>query len=101
MEGGGEIKVPLTSMPQRQKLKLKAQIQQSKYTRNAAETQLQTKISRSLQRHTRERTLVCIETLRSDINEVGEYEVTATSELHAQAERAKKQKREDQAVSSG
>ena len=101
MEGGGEIKVPLTSMPQRQKLKPKAQIQQSKYTRNAAETKLQTKISRSLQRHTRERTLVCIKILRSDINEVGEYEVTATSELHAQAERAKKQKRKDQAVSSG
>ena len=39
--------------------------------------------------------MVCIETLRSDINEVGEYEVTATSELHAQAERAKMYKREE------
>ena len=33
------------------------------------------------------------EVARSDTNEVGEYEVTVTSELHAQAERTKKQKR--------
>ena len=36
-----------------------------------------------------------------DTNEVGEYEVTVTSKLHAQAERTKKQKREDKAASSG
>ena len=34
------------------------------------------------------------EVARSDTNEVGEYEVTVTSELHAQAERTKKQNRE-------
>ena len=38
---------------------------------------------------------------QSDTNEVGEYEVTATSELHAEAERTKKQKREEKAASSG
>ena len=32
---------------------------------------------------------------------MGEHEVTATSELHAQAEGTKKQKREEQAASSG
>ena len=35
---------------------------------------------------------------RSDTNEVGEYGVTVTSELHAQAERRKVQKREEKAV---
>ena len=37
--------------------------------------------------------MVCIKPQRSDTNEVDEYELTVTSELHAQAERAKKQKR--------
>ena len=32
---------------------------------------------------------------------MGEHEVTATSELYAQAEGTKKQKREEQAASSG
>ena len=45
--------------------------------------------------------MVCIKIPRRDTNEVGEYEVTVTSELHAQAERTKKQKREDKAASSG
>ena len=35
---------------------------------------------------------------RSYTNEVGEYGVTVTSELHAQAERRKVQKREEKAV---
>ena len=34
--------------------------------------------------------MVCITIPRSDTNEVGEYEVTVTSELHAQGERTKK-----------
>ena len=38
---------------------------------------------------------------RSDTNEVGEYEVSVTAELHTPAERTKKQKREDKAASSG
>ena len=38
---------------------------------------------------------------RSDTNEVDEYEVTVTSEIHAQAERTKKLKREEKAASSG
>ena len=38
---------------------------------------------------------------RGDINGVGEDEVTVTSGLHAQAERTKKQKREEKAASSG
>ena len=38
---------------------------------------------------------------RSDTTEVGEYKVTATSELHAQAERTKNQKREEKGASSG
>ena len=45
--------------------------------------------------------MVCIKIPRRDTNEVGEYEVTVTSELHAQAERTKKQKREEKAASSG
>ena len=32
---------------------------------------------------------------RSDTNEVGEYEVSVTAELHGQAERTKKEKREE------
>ena len=44
----------------------------------------------------------CTKMPRSDTNEeVGEYEVTVTSELHAQADRAKKQKREEKAASIG
>ena len=38
---------------------------------------------------------------RSDTNEVDEYEVTVTSEIHAQAERTKKLEREEKAASSG
>ena len=39
---------------------------------------------------------------RSDTTEVGEYKVTVTtSELHAQAERTKNQKREERGASSG
>ena len=38
---------------------------------------------------------------RCDLNGVGEYEVTVTSERHAQAERTKKQKREEKATSWG
>ena len=38
--------------------------------------------------------LVCVKILRNDTNEVGECEVTVTSELHAHAERTEKQKRE-------
>ena len=45
--------------------------------------------------------MVCIKIPQSDTNAVGEYEVTVTSELHAEAERTKKPKREDKAVSSG
>ena len=41
----------------------------------------------------KERTLVCIKIPRSDTNERGEYQVTVTSELHAQAERTNKQER--------
>ena len=60
-----------------------------------------------------ERTLVCMTIPRSDANEVGfkiprsdtnkvdEFKATVTSELHAQAERTKKQKREEKATSSG
>ena len=36
-----------------------------------------------------------------DTNGVGEYEVTVSFERHAQAERAKKQKREEKAISWG
>ena len=45
--------------------------------------------------------MVCVKIPRSDTNEVGEYGVTVTSELHAQAERTKKQKREEKVASSG
>ena len=45
--------------------------------------------------------MVCVKVPRSDTNEVGEYGVTVTSELHAQAERTKKQKREEKVASSG
>ena len=38
---------------------------------------------------------------RSDTNEVDEYEVTVTSEIHAQAERTKKLQREEKAASRG
>ena len=38
--------------------------------------------------------MVCVNIPRSDTNEVGEYGVTVTSELHAQAERRKVQKEE-------
>ena len=38
---------------------------------------------------------------RCDTNGVGEYEGTVTSERHAQAERAKKQEREEKATSWG
>ena len=53
-----------------------------------------------------ERTLLCmaryfIKIPRSDTNEVGEYEVTVTSELHTQAKRTKKHKREEKAASKG
>ena len=53
----------------------------------------------ALQRE-RERWFV-IKIQRSDTNEVGEYEVTVTSKLHAQAERTKKQNREEEPASSG
>ena len=49
----------------------------------------------------RERLLVCVKTPRSDTNEVDEYEAIVTSELHAQADRAKKLTREEKAASSG
>ena len=45
-----------------------------------------------------ERSLVCIKIPRSDTNEVGELEVTVTSELHA---RTKKQEREEKPATSG
>ena len=53
-----------------------------------------------------ERTLLCmaryfIKIPRSDTNEVGEFEVTVTSELHARAERTKKQKTEQKDASIG
>ena len=51
--------------------------------------------------HGCESTLACIKIPRSSTNEVGEYEMIVTSELHAQAERAKTQKREEKAASSG
>ena len=38
--------------------------------------------------------LAVLKILRSDTNEVGEYEVTVTSELHEQAKNQKKQKRD-------
>ena len=38
-------------------------------------------------------TLVCIRIPRSDTNEVGEYDVTVTSELHAQADRTREKGR--------
>ena len=38
---------------------------------------------------------------RSDTKQVGEYEVTVTSKLHAQAGRTKKQNREEEPASSG
>ena len=49
----------------------------------------------------RERLLVCVKTPRSHTNEVDEYEAIVTSELHAQADRAKKLTREEKAASSG
>ena len=49
----------------------------------------------------RERLLVCVKTPRSDTDEVDEYEAIVTSELHAQADRAKKLTREEKAASSG
>ena len=45
--------------------------------------------------------MACIKIPRSSTNEVGEYEMIVTSELHAQAERAKKQEREKKAAFSG
>ena len=39
--------------------------------------------------------MVCIKIPRCDTNEGGAIEVTVTSELHVQAERAQKQKREE------
>ena len=48
-----------------------------------------------------ERTMVCITIPRCDANEGGALEVTVTSELQAQAERTKKQKREEKAASGG
>ena len=49
----------------------------------------------------RERLLVCVKTPRSDTDEVDEYEAIVTSELHAQADRAKKLTREEKVASSG
>ena len=50
-----------------------------------------------------ERTMVCIKRPRCDTNEGCDVEVTVTSseELHAQAERAKKTERDEQAAASG
>ena len=53
----------------------------------------------ALQRE-RERWFV-IKIQRSDTKQVGEYEVTVTSKLHAQAGRTKKQNREEEPASSG
>ena len=44
-------------------------------------------------------TLVCIKRPRRDINGGSETEVTVTSKRHAQAERAKRYKREEKAAS--
>ena len=60
-------------------------------------------VFRESHRTAEERTMVCIKRPQCDTNEGCHIEVTVTSseELHAQAERAKKQKREEKAASSG